>query len=1792
MKLKRIMSMVLCFAMVLSTMSFNVFAQEATTVSDAEALAAALTSDQESIEITLANDIEVPMSSLGTQTSGSGEYKLGSENTNSIVIDLNNHKMTITTSYMSAIGAKNEDATITIKNGTMNSTGNSAATWNINDLMFANCNYEFEDVIFDKEVALTNTGKNVTMKDVTINGTGDYYALWIQAEGQNVTIDGLTINAPQGRGIKIDEQYSNENVAKVTLDVSNATFTTAKKAAIVVKSVEGAEITTTNVDISAVAADSKNIVWVDEDSADYQDKVTVNNDPAFVEGTVATVDGEDFTDLQEALNAAAAGEGNVTVEILENIDLTAVDWDPVLVSAPKYPVVTVNGNDKIITGLNDMLFAGTWAGGSGLIINDLTIADSAIVNDKDDANGNVGVGAFIGFPQASATVTLNNCHLVNSSVEGGHWTGGLIGYAAGYAGNDGPVFMNLTINNCSVIDSTVTGKGSTGGIIGHATGNAWTKVTITDTTVSGNTVTSTGSSANKAGAVIGTIGAAGQATTVNGVEKTGGVSVAATVSGNNVTSSSATITTIYGRQGTGTGMLYVTGGEYDEYPIEENVAYAAPIKGYEIADNGDGTWGVAEKIILSGSGTEADPYLINNLDDLVAFRNDVNAGNTYEGKYVKLTADIDLEGYEEMNVNYKGNNVSESTFRPIGDYSCNKASFKGIFDGGNNTISNLYISGWDINYHWDNYGPAGLFGTVENATIKNLTVEGFEIQVEGGDVAAIAGHAKGNCTFENITVTDSKIATYNNGCAGIVAWSEAGNYTFKGIEVTDSVVLAGLWGSFDSSIGGVLAQADAGATYLFEDIDVACRLDIYNDVTAAYKYHLYRMCGMLIGRGAKFMDANEVDLNASNITCKNVNITIGEWANYTYINTSGNTWKRVEPGYTYDGVDVSQYPDATIDQKPMTSIVGGGQYGYSGTTAEEFAAQGFDETEIKVVDFAKIARSNVAKIGDNYFASIQSAIDAAENGDTVTLLSNVDIANETINTLGGKYNTYYKVTGKSITIDLNGKTISGEYNNDSMLVGVFSTEQNGHLTLTGNGKINITATKTVYSLLVNYDSTSTLTVEDGEYTVDKVSSSLVYSDKGSVEGLYGNTISGVTINGGTFTLGNIDNVNGPWIFNVGGSGDSYVSVNGGTFNFNIAHQKWAEEVVVSKNCYVSDNGDGTWTVKDGAQVTLNDTVLSGPYALRMDFGYPTFADAAAVAETDDVITLISDATGEASFDDIRNLTVDLNGYTLNGAILPSEGDITVKNGSIVNENSGVSAIELNEGKLSLKNVNISSARHGVRIDGAVETVIDGGKYTLTATSGTRHAVNVSGAANVTIKNGTFVGPKGTTMDSGSAVCVQTGANVTIEGGNFSGGKNATLGVSGTMSITGGTFDQDPYQYVAVGYAAKANDAGIYSIVSIKPDAYTVEARASKTEVRYNNDNTADSFTVEYVATGGSVIGAMAQYNYDNTLFTCAEDDDKDGVLILYNNDLTTDTNGETIIAKLNFTVKGNVDQDTPYTFIAEKVQITSDFGAAGSGAQNGFVENVIGDEVTVVAQWKVTLPTDDSLLGNTYVDKNTNYSATINNFDENMTYTIKYTMGDGEDQTITVTKDNVENDGFVIENVTGDIVFKSVEAKLNCEIVLVSDFVTGRTLVLVKDGVANGYTYDNAPMYPVARYENIKELSATANKDIVGDILNATSVRAILIDGRVTEAEARAAIKAADSEPEDIEKSFDVNGDKQLYFNDAMTAHGCLKKQYDITLAKELAYYLRADVDTDFRVRSLDYDETVGAVLGKWYGEN
>ena len=186
-----------------------------------------------------------------------------------------------TNSDWNHVTIKNESAVLSLENVAITNSGCNDGPWNRHDINF-NVNVKLTNVTSDKALALKN---GATLKNVTINeNNGDCYAIWIRANGQTVSINGLTVNndVVGGRGIKIDEQYI-ETPAKVTLNINNATFKTNKKSAILVKSVAGAEINLSNINISNVNADKVNAVWVDGESAEYADLVIVSGANKIVE---------------------------------------------------------------------------------------------------------------------------------------------------------------------------------------------------------------------------------------------------------------------------------------------------------------------------------------------------------------------------------------------------------------------------------------------------------------------------------------------------------------------------------------------------------------------------------------------------------------------------------------------------------------------------------------------------------------------------------------------------------------------------------------------------------------------------------------------------------------------------------------------------------------------------------------------------------------------------------------------------------------------------------------------------------------------------------------------------------------------------------------------------------------------------------------------------------------------------------------------------------------------------------------------------------------------------------------------------------------------------------------------------------------------------------------------------------------------------------------------------------------------------------------------------------------------
>ena len=210
---------------------------------------------------------------------------------------------------------------------------------------------------------------------------------------------------------------------------------------------------------------------------------------------VAKIGDTEYPTLADAF-AAADKTGDTVIELLDDINMTGKSWTPVSVDGYHgQGVITLNGNGKTITGLSAPLFAGGFAGKSGIVIKDLTIAGA----DINDTTNDQGIGAFINCVDSMTRIELDNCHLKNSKIvsTGGARVGGLIGWTSGYnKPNDGPVDTKVTLTNCSVENVTIEAKGSVGGLIGHAGANPATYHTITGCTVKDSTLkcTETGKS--------------------------------------------------------------------------------------------------------------------------------------------------------------------------------------------------------------------------------------------------------------------------------------------------------------------------------------------------------------------------------------------------------------------------------------------------------------------------------------------------------------------------------------------------------------------------------------------------------------------------------------------------------------------------------------------------------------------------------------------------------------------------------------------------------------------------------------------------------------------------------------------------------------------------------------------------------------------------------------------------------------------------------------------------------------------------------------------------------------------------------------------------------------------------------------------------------------------------------------------------------------------------------------------------------------------------------------------------
>lgn len=496
-------------------------------------------------------------------------------------------------------------------------------------------------------------------------------------------------------------------------------------------------------------------------------------------------------------------------------------------------------------------------------------------------------------------------------------------------------------------------------------------------------------------------------------------------------------------------------------------------------------------------------FEIATYEELVAFAELVNAGDTCQGKVITLTADIDLNNQE---------------WTPIGN-STNK--FQGIFDGNGHTISNLKINSTN--------SYIGLFGYTTNGEIKNLNVHNADIDGRLG-VGVVSG-CPYTSKYTNITVTghvtiDAKY--YVGGVVGRNAYADLTNITVDVDDTSyvkaDSVdVGAGENGedmTYRTYVGGVVGFIGEGSHTIS---NITSNIDVYGSTCdvggiAGIAHYGNNFENVTCSGNVYLEDGNENEVggiagvwnnNGSPVAFENCSFT-----GTTYI--AGEPVKTAisGPGYSEDGTG-----DLTITAKVTLN-------GVEKETLEQAITEAKEMTEPAVIDLlGNDATINKALVLNN---------DITFKNGTLVFDGYNGLEPDTYDPAG----IYYAVMTIGGNVKFDNCILTGR--NVTANTGVFVLTSNGVMSLTNGSELNVikpTATAVIYSEAgyngklvvdnskINIDGKDKavrgmlaleIDADDAEITVKNITDNAMRNVKGAVDN------SVITVDGAEYGIKNKD----------------------------------------------------------------------------------------------------------------------------------------------------------------------------------------------------------------------------------------------------------------------------------------------------------------------------------------------------------------------------------------------------------------------------------------------------------------------------------------------------------------------------------------------------------------------------------------------------------------------------------------------------------------------------------------------
>ena len=1132
------------------------------------------------------------------------------------------------------------------------------------------------------------------------------------------------------------------------------------------------------------------------------------------EAAVAEVNGTNYPSLQEAIDAASR---NATVKLLadtkENVTISA-------------NAITLDLNGHTLNGGTVIAKPALTISNTRVTVQDSSEAKTGTIMREDTAeNSGVSSHYVIDVQGGSGFLLFNGGTVKNNSGT----ANGTKGASLVRVGNDSnkkahPVMTiaggTFTQNNFIAIKVDFGTLHVKGGVINSKNSYAiesWLNANIKDNAVINGNVSSwtyaegSNSNLNISG---GTVNGNVESVTYDGAEgKTAKVSITGGVVNGTLSASKYNSTEVIDPA---KATIEVTGGTFSTDPSRYLVESSTATK------NADGTYGVA-KAYLAQVG-ETSYYTMDEAfkaqttsGEAITLLRDYTTGSTFNSGSIPRV--VDLNGH---------------TWTCTGT-NANSAAFEINYSNASLTVKNGKVVSSQL---------VGLIPSAMGGTIKydNSTLT-FE-DVEATTTATSGIETNGNNTNDTVVLKNSTLDVPNG--FGIY-FPSSGTLT-----IDNSTINAKTMGAQVCS-GNLNVNAGSTITVSGDPVEKAEGDGAIQDGAAI----------SIVNRPG-YKGLGQIAITGGTFKAKGNNAAI--------------------KAYTWDSATKQE---SAFDNSAKTVAVSGGTF--SSAVSADLCAEGY----------APVANANgtygvagVAQIGAKAYASLQAAIDAAQDGETVTLLAD---ATEDVTV----------AAGKNITLDLGGKTLTNTNAGKATLTiakGATATVRNG----------NIVGGTSYYTI----DNYGTATLEDVTATAGNTDSSMIRNDgtmtiesgsySGGLDVVKSEEGSTLTINGGKFELSYaVSNSFTGVIYTYGAT-----AINGGEFVCSATGPYWASPCVVitgevtgyksstkiAGGKFVNKHARGKIFHGYGKATSDNFEVTGGTFNKSVSDGFladgftcvkgsdGTYGIATAIAQVGSTrytslqaaiiavkknpktIQLLNDTTENVTINATKQITLDLNGHTLNGgtgtakATILNKGNVTItdtsadKTGTIKRDDQGV------EGETSYYVIqNIGT----MVIDQA--NVVNNSGYAKANSSGSMVGSSLicngddDPQASLTINGGTFTQPNFLVVKNGS------NGTLTVNGGTLTSNHSAVQNWNKAQILGGNLKGQiwtDAWVEGAIGETIIGGDAQftgeiVVDITGEVPPTLKIEGGSlNVTSWRVTSDAAAANATV--AVSGGTFAAAVPE----------------------------------------------------------------------------------------------------------------------------------------------------------------------------------------------------------------------------------------------------------------------------------------------------------------------------------------------